>query len=142
MSNFEFKKITPENKNKIILFFFEMRQNLYFYHLTTLKYSRHVGVGKLVDSLDTLIDTFLETFFGRYGRPKINLKSMDDKDVSLELKLKSFDDNSIIFEVNTILSYLYNLIPFLLSPDDTDLLNIRDEIVGLFNRNKYLFELN
>jgi len=67
---------------------------------------------------------------------------MDDKDVSLELKLKSFDDNSIIFEVNTILSYLYNLIPFLLSPDDTDLLNIRDEIVGLFNRNKYLFELN
>jgi hypothetical protein len=121
------------NKLKIISFFFQMRQNFYLYHLTTLKYSRHVGAGNFVDSLDTLIDTFLETYMGKYGRPnKINsgilLESMTDEEALLELSLYT--------------SYLSNILPILISPNDTDLLNIRDELLGLFNRNKYLFNLN
>jgi len=122
-----------ESKQKIISFFFQMRQNFYLYHLTTLKYSRHVGTGEFVESLDTLIDTFLETYMGRYGRPlRINTA----------LNLKSFTDEDIIIELNIYTSYLSDQLPKLIYPYDTDLLNIRDEILGLFNRNKYLFKLN
>jgi hypothetical protein len=122
-----------ENKQKIFAFFFEMRQNFYLYHLTTLKYSRHVGAGNFVDSLDTLIDTFLETYMGKYKRPsKINTK----------LVLSSMTDDEAFNELNIYTSYLSDELPKLISPNDSDLLNIRDEILALFNRNKYLFELN
>ena len=122
-----------ENKQKIFSFFFEMRQNFYLYHLTTLKYSRHIGAGNFVDSLDTLIDTFLETYMGKYKRPtKINTK----------LSLVSMSDEEALNELNIYPSYLSDELPKLISPNDSDLLNIRDEILGLFNRNKYLFELN
>jgi hypothetical protein len=122
-----------ENKQKIFAFFFEMRQNFYLYHLTTLKYSRHVGTGNFVDSLDTLIDTFLETYMGKYKRPsKINTK----------LVLSSMTDDEAFNELNIYTSYLSDELPKLISPNDSDLLNIRDEILALFNRNKYLFELN
>jgi hypothetical protein len=110
-----------------------MRQNFYLYHLTTLKYSRHVGVGTFVDSLDALIDTFLETYMGRYVRPS---------KIKTEISLESMTDGGALSELNQYTSYLSDVLPNLISPKDTDLLNIRDEILGLFNRNKYLFELN
>lgn len=110
-----------ENKQKIISFFFQMRQNFYLYHLTTLKYSRHVGVGNFVDSLDALIDTFLETYMGRYERPnKINTRTF----------LASMNDDEALAELSLYTSYLSDQLPKLISPSDTDLLNIRDEILG------------
>jgi hypothetical protein len=123
-----------ENKKKIISFFFQMRQNIYLYHLTTLKYSRHVGTGKFVDSLDTLIDTFLETYMGRYGRPTTEIKRV--------IHLLSFNDDQILDEIGFYINYLSKELPTYILPTDTDLLNIRDELLGLFNRNIYLFKLN
>jgi hypothetical protein len=123
-----------QNKLKIVSFFFQMRQNIYLYHLTTLKYSRHVGTGNFVDSLDTLIDTFLETYMGKYGRPT--------SEINFNLLLNTITDKFALIELDLYISYLSNELPKLILPTDTDLLNIRDEFLGLFNRNKYLFKLD
>lgn len=123
-----------ESKQKIFSFFFQMRQNFYLYHLTTLKYSRHVGVGTFVDSLDALIDTFLETYMGKYGRPT--------SEINFNLLLNTITDKFALIELDLYISYLSNELPKLILPTDTDLLNIRDEFLGLFNRNKYLFKLD
>jgi hypothetical protein len=123
-----------EAKNKLIEFFFRLRNNLYLYHLSTYKYSRHVAVGTLVDTFDGLTDKFLEIFFGKYGRP--------DRFPETMIKLCKLSDTEALFELGIYIEFLNNDIPMLVHPVDTDLLNIRDEMVGVLNNNKYLFLLN
>lgn len=122
-----------EAKSKLIVFFFGLRNNLYLYHLSTYKYSRHVAVGTLVDTFDDLIDKFLEIFFGKYGRPDTFPETM--------IRLCKLSDSEALFELNTYIDFLNNDVSTLVSTTDTDLLNIRDEMVGILNNNKYLFLL-
>jgi len=122
-----------EAKSKLIVFFFGLRNNLYLYHLATYKYPRHVAVGSLVDTFDDLIDKFLETFFGKYGRP--------DSFPDTLLKLTKLSDGNAYLHLDDYINFLNDEIPNLVSPKDTDLLNIRDEMVGILNNNKYLFLL-
>lgn len=123
-----------DRKSKLIVFFFGLRNNLYLYHLTTYKYSRHVASGSLVDKFDDLIDNFLEIYFGKYGRP--------DQFEDVNLKLCKSSDAESYMELSTYINFLNNEIPLLIKPNDTDLLNIRDEMVGILNNTKYLFELS
>ena len=121
-----------DRKSKLIVFFFGLRNNLYLYHLTTYKYSRHVASGSLVDKLDDLIDKFLEIYFGKYGRP--------DQFEDVDLKLCKSSDAESYMGLSTYINFLNDEIPLLVKPNDTDLLNIRDEMVGILNNTKYLFE--
>ena len=118
---------------KIIVFFFSLRQNLYLYHLTTYLYARHVAIGTLIDSFDDLIDKFLEIYFGKYGRPD----AFPDSTISL----KKLTDAEAYMELSEYINFLNTEIPTIVKPTDTDLLNIRDEMVGILNNTKYLFEL-
>ena len=123
-----------ENKNKLITFFFELRNNLYLYHLSTYIYSRHIAVGELVDTFDDLIDKFLEIYFGKYGRP--------DSFPESNIKLCKLSDAEAFMELDEYIQFLNNIVPTLIHEKDTDLLNIRDEMVGILNNKKYLFLLN
>jgi len=118
---------------ELILFFFSLRNNLYLYHLTTYHYSRHVAVGTLIDSFDDLIDKFLETYFGKYGRPNTFTNST--------LELNKLSDADAYMELSSYIDFLNTRLPLLINNKDTDLLNIRDEMVGILNNTKYLFEL-
>jgi hypothetical protein len=122
-----------ESKNTILLFFFGLRNNMYLYHLTTYSYPRHIAVGNLVDKFDGLIDSFLETTFGKYGRP--------DTFPNSKLELYKLSDGDAYMELSDYIDFLNNTIPLLINEKDTDLFNIRDEMVGILNNNRYLFEL-
>ena len=117
----------------IITFFFSLRNNLYYYHLTTYSYPRHVAVGNLVDTFDGLIDKFLEILFGKYGRP--------DSISEIDIKIVKQSDGTAYLGLTEYIEELNNF-SNILSPNDTDLLNIRDEMTGLLNNNKYLFLLH
>ena len=56
------------SKKEITSFFFNLRNKLYLYHLTTEIYARHVAVSSLVDTMDDFIDNFLEVLYGKYQR--------------------------------------------------------------------------
>lgn len=120
-------------KRELIIFFFTLRNNLYLYHLSTYSYPRHKAVGDLLDSFDSLIDKFLEIYFGKYGRP--------NNFTNTKIQLTKLTDESGYMELSVYINILNDTIPELVHPKDTDLLNIRDEMVGLLNNTKYLFEL-
>jgi hypothetical protein len=122
-----------DKKHALIKSFFSMRNHLYLYHLSTYSYSRHIAAASLMNSLDKLIDNFLEIYFGKYGRP--------DQFPPSNLDLVKYEDATAYMELSGYIDWLNSGIPVLINPVDTDLFNIRDEMVGLLNNTKYLFEL-
>jgi hypothetical protein len=123
-----------EIKKVLIIFFFEMRQNLYLYHLSTYEYSRHIAAANLIDKLDELIDRFLEVYFGKYGRPDMFTNSV--------VPLIPLSDNDAYLKLAYYVDELTNTIPTMINPEtDSDLLTIRDEMLVLVNNAKYLFKL-
>jgi hypothetical protein len=122
-------------KQEFVHFFFELRNNLYFYHLSTTSYARHKAAGELVATFDKLIDNFLETLFGKYNRPTKNL-------VKFSIEVTNNTDIEMVNKLNEYTEFLTNTLPRMLNDRDTDLLNIRDEMLGEINNTKYLFTLH
>ena len=119
-------------------FFFQLQSDVKLYHWTTLSHPRHLASGTLHDSLIVLVDKFMEIYFGRYSR--INTSSF-----AINVTQHS-DDNmvEVLKEANRILQSLESMHPIIyskISKKDTELLNIRDEMLGLINQTLYLFEL-
>ena len=81
-----------------------------------------------------MIDNFLEIYFGKYGRP--------DQFENTHLNLNKLSDADAYMELSTYIDFLNNEIPLLIKSKDTDLFNIRDEMVGILNNSRYLFELS
>lgn len=119
----------------IIKIFFHMTTTIKLYHWQTLSYPRHKATCDLLAAILPLIDTFVETYMGRYQRPrfesgfKMNIQELKDNDDSAPSLIKDY-----IF-------YLQNDLPKYVENNDTDLLNIRDEIVSNLNKTLYLFTL-
>jgi hypothetical protein len=68
---------------------------------------------------------------GRYGRPK----------VSGSIKLHNFSESAAKTFVTTQTAYLTKVLPKKLKSTDTDLLNLRDTILGDLTKVLYLFTL-
>jgi hypothetical protein len=119
----------------IIKVFFHMTTTIKLYHWQTSSYPRHKATCDLLATILPLIDTFVETYMGRYQRPsfesgfKMNIQELKDNDDSAPSLIKDY-----IF-------YLQNDLPKYVESMDTDLLNIRDEIVSNLNKTLYLFTL-
>ena len=119
----------------IVKVFFHMTTTIKLYHWQTSSYPRHKATCDLLASVLPLIDTFVETYMGRYQRPvfesgfKMNIMELKDNDDSAPSLIKDY-----IF-------YLQNDLPKYVDDNDTDLLNIRDEIVSNLNKTLYLFTL-
>jgi hypothetical protein len=88
----------------------------------------------LYESLDGLLDSFTETYLGVQGREiieKIDSLSLNGPSKTSPMKvLESLED------------YLMNEIPNEVGEDQTALLNIRDEMLGLVQQTKYLLTLS
>lgn len=110
------------------------QQQVKILHWQTTSYARHNAYGGIYDSLDDLIDTFTETCMGKYGRIELT------DDIS-ELKLKNMKDISINSYINEFCEFLTDLTNEFDAEKDTDILNIRDEILGAVNKLKYLLTL-
>lgn len=110
------------------------QQQMRILHWQTTSYARHNAYGMIYDSLDDLIDTFTETCMGKYGRIELN-------DEISELKLKNMKDVSINNYLNQFCNFLIDLTNEFDGKEDTDILNIRDEILGAVNKLKYLLTL-
>jgi hypothetical protein len=103
-------------------------------HWQTKSYAEHKALGKLYESLDGSIDTFVETFSGRYGVPAAK--------TDYKLTVMNYKDNAGCVEIiDKAIAYMMKDVPAMLKPEDTDLLNIRDDMVGSMNQTKYLLRL-
>jgi len=112
--------------------FFNIRDQVKMYHWQTKSFSEHKATDELVGTLDTNIDKFVEVYMGRYGRPLIK-KTLPVKNLTVT-GIRTFITRST--------NWLTTKLPRMLKKTDSDLLNIRDEILGDLNQVKYLFTLS
>jgi hypothetical protein len=108
-----------------------IRNQVKLYHWQTGSFARHKATDDLTAALDTNIDAFVESYMGRYGRPK----------VSGSIKLHNFSESAARTFVAQQTTYLTKVLPKKIKSTDTDLLNLRDTILGDLTKVSYLFTL-
>lgn len=116
----------------IVTHLLTIRNQVKLYHWQTGSFARHKATDDLTATLDTNIDAFVESYMGRYGRPT----------VSGSIKLHNFSESAAKSFVAKETKYLQTDLPRKIGKDDTDLLNLRDTILGDLTKVLYLFTLN
>ena len=92
-------------------------------------FAQHQAFGTAYEDLDPLIDDFIEIFQGKNG-------AIMGKD-GFTLKLMNLSDN---FEsvIDEYITFLRETVTQSLEPEyDSDLLNIKDEMMAILNQTKY-----
>ena len=111
-----------------------VRNQIKIYHWQTMSFARHKATDDLVESLDGNIDKFTEVYMGKYGRPHFTSKNS-------KIELYDASDKKGHVVIEECINWMMSDLPKRLKRTDTDLLNIRDEIVGDLNKARYLFTL-
>jgi len=121
-----------ENTSEIVAGLQELQNQVKYFHWQTKSYAQHQALAKVFDSITDLIDTFVETLMGKYGRPSTKGQ-----------KFEMFDLEDINMEEWTggVCDLLISFSDVLDDVQDTDLLNLRDEMLQNFNQLKYLLTL-
>ena len=128
-----------------ILCFLELLNTIKIYHWSTLSYPTHKATDELHDKLSELVDSFIEIYIGHCARsngrksngvPIFGFKT--EKEASIEFcECKSLDAFCKVLDDNIVhLESLTNVLK-----DYTDLVNIRDEMVGALAQALYLLRL-
>ena len=108
----------------------EIHNQLKFFHWQTTSYARHQAYGGAYDAMTGLIDNFVEVMMGKYGRVP-----------ALPMKVYNRNEKDCMTFIDETIAVLLGLSTMLSPTNDTDLLNIRDEMVSEFNKLKYLLTL-
>lgn len=121
----------------IIESFLQFQTIVRLFHWKTKSYPRHIASGGLYEKLDPLFDSFIEIYQGkmngkekriRYKPFKISYREVSEREIVLILEaFKGF----LLTDLDKILQKMRN----------TDLFNIRDEILAQINQTLYLFTL-
>jgi len=137
--NFNSSSSSTSNKinqfeKEITIKFLEMLMMVKLYHWKTTSYATHKATDELYTSLNGNIDKFIEVLLGKAGNRigLISNKSFSLGDVDSQGKLKqriiSFKSYLVGLNNNKTIGRMGN----------SDLLNIRDEILGDLNQFLYL----
>ena len=134
--NFTSSKVTMMRKfeREITVIFFEMLLMIKLYHWKTRSYATHKATDELYSKFNEDMDKFIEVLLGKTGM-RIDLTSK--KQITL-YDLSNI--NQLIDKVNSFKSYLVNLTnnKVMKLMTNTDLLNIRDEMLSDMNQFLYL----
>ena len=136
----------PSNKNKnknkylesnMVAMFLQMLNTTKLYHWKTKSFAQHKATDELYSNLNSTIDKYVEVMLGKTDGKRINLTNMK----TLPL-LACNDVNCFKKEIEIYKNYLIGLVSVLDSNKDTDLLNIKDEMLGHLNQFTYLLSFN
>ena len=121
-------------EKEIVIKFMEMLLMVKLFHWKTHSYATHKATDELYDSLNDHMDKFVEVLLGKSG-DRINLmkhKTISLNDLDSQEKLKS--------NIESFKKYLISLNKhsLMMSMENTDLMNIRDEILEDMNKFLYL----
>jgi len=118
-----------------INFFFLLREQIKLYHWQTRSFSRHNATDELIEALDVSIDKYVEVYMGKYGRPKMT-------SATNTVRVKNMAESSAASFIKAGIKYLEGPLVKRLKPADTDLVNIRDEMLAELNKLLFLFTLH
>jgi hypothetical protein len=118
-------------KSNIVKMFLEVLNMVKLYHWKTHSFAQHKATDELYERLNENIDKFVEILLGKdQSRVKMLEKRIDlnDPDNVKDFKTKIFEYRTFLTDMNM----------FFDSKKDSDLLNVRDEILGDINQFLYL----
>ena len=129
------KNLLKNFQREITVKFLEILLMIKLFHWKTTSFATHKATDELYASLNTNIDNFIEVLLGKSGSRTdlLNNKNIALIDLNSQEQLKS--------KIDSIKGYLVDLDSnkALRTMSNTDLFNIRDEILG--NLNKFLYLL-
>jgi hypothetical protein len=117
-----------------IQFFFQMRDQVKIYHWQTHLYARHKATDEVITALDGLIDLYVEVYMGKYGRPTITRTTNT-------IQIKNMADKTAMKFIKDCLEYINGPLTRSLKATDTELINVKDEMLAELNKLLYLFSL-
>ena len=128
---------SPTNKytqQQIVIIFLQMLNTVKLYHWKTSSYAQHKATDELYTNLNANIDTFVETMLGKTGG-RVNLTGQKTLRLLDYTNLGDFKKEvdkykQFLIEINKYAGLNIN--------NNSDLLNIRDEILGNLNQFTYL----
>jgi DNA-binding ferritin-like protein len=130
------KKSKSKNQFNIVQFLLHLLISVKLYHWITGSYATHEATDKLYTSLNLQIDMFIEVMLGKgFSKENLNVK---------EVKFKKYSIKQFLSYINRCKKTLINLPTICkeVSNNDTDILNIRDEILSSLNQLTYLLSFS
>ena len=123
--------IDNRKKSHIVRIFLEMLNTVKLYHWKTRSFSQHKATDELYDRLNENIDKFVEVLLGKdQSRIQMVERSIILKDPS---STKNFQNRILEYR-----GFLTDMNIYFDPSRDSDLLNIRDELLGDINQFLYL----
>jgi len=123
--------IDNRRKSHIVRIFLEMLNTVKLYHWKTRSFSQHKATDELYSRLNENIDKFVEALLGKdQSRIQMVERSIILKDPS---STKNFQDRILEYR-----GFLTDMNIYFDPSRDSDLLNIRDELLGDINQFLYL----
>jgi len=116
-----------------ITFFLESYNTIKMLHWFTASYAEHVALDKLAEAFHSLSDKFVEVYMGKHGRSA----SMPRKDAAISANASG----TAMRILDECLKYCTTDLNKFITAKDTDLANIRDELIASLNQTKYLIAL-
>lgn len=127
-------------KKHMITSMLQMLMTVKLYHWNTLSFSTHKATDELYGSLNTLIDQFVEVLLGKHN----NVSERNKQEILAikTLHLHTYKDNGKFkHQLESYKKYLIGLNKHFSNGENSDLLNIRDEILATLNKISYLLTL-
>lgn len=122
-----------KNNAKLVNQLLQLRNQIKLYHWQTDMHSRHVSADKFLDKAEKIIDNIVESYQGKYGIIYLNGNNKN-------IKLDNIKDKDIKKYLLTVRDFLIKIYPqFINKNTNTDLLNLRDELIAEINITLYLF---
>lgn len=125
------KKSAKTHVSKIASVFLEMLNIIKIYHWNTYSYSQHEATDELYDKLNKNIDKFVEVLL---GKNRVTIDNIDARARLVDMK----NLTTITKKIHEYREFLIDMTIHFDKRDDTDLMSIRDEILGDVNQFLYL----
>lgn len=130
-TNVNLKKSTGEQKMQYASTLLGFVMQIHVFHWLTTSFSQHKALGELYDGIHDKSDEFMETYMGKYGR------NMPAGSASII----NYNASNVNETISAFEAFLISLTDEL-QPTDTDLLNIRDDMLDLVHSTQYFLTLN
>lgn len=121
--------------NEVTTKFFEMLFLVKLFHWRTKSYASHKATDELYGKLNEHMDEFMEIFLGKQNDGRMIFKHNNIHAVDLNSL------NALKSKVDEFKKFLMSLSTKLDPSYDSDLLNVRDEVLGDMNQFLYLLSL-
>jgi DNA-binding ferritin-like protein len=127
-----------KDEKDIVIHFLEMLNTIKLFHWKTTGYAVHKATDDLHSKLSGNVDSFVEIMLGKHGG-RLNFQTNTTLTVH---DYGSTATGSFKQEMDKYKELLQGLTATLDASKDSDLLNIRDEMLGHLNQFLYLLTLN